>query len=197
MIHSIHYKPKINYALHHTQFTSARCSDLQKPVVNALLPKMGFSRKTARAIVYGPRRLGGLEFIHLEREQFCLQLQYLVRSLLKSTLQTWEYLHLVAAYQRYLGTEQQFFDQDPKKFCYKPTNSKLTFLWTKLHEFNLQITSSILWTPASCFQDDKTIMDEVIQKEIELRGTVSAFSDRMVRNTNTVRIYLKVPSPAT
>ena len=34
-------------------------------------------------------------------------------------------------------------------------------------------------------------MDEVIQKEIELRGTVSAFSDRMVRNTNTVRIYLK------
>ena len=88
MIHSIHYKPKINYALHHTQFTSARCSDLQKPVVNALLPKMGFSRKTARAIVYGPRRLGGLEFIHLEREQFCLQLQYLVRSLSKSTLQT-------------------------------------------------------------------------------------------------------------
>ena len=186
MIHSIHYKPKINYALHHTQFTSARCSDLQKPVVNALLPKMGFSRKTARAIVYGPHRLGGLEFIHLETEQFCLQLQYLVRSLLKSTLQTREYLHLVAAYQRYLGTEQQFFDQEPMKFYYKPTNSKLTFLWMKLHEFNLQITSSTLWTPASRFQDDKTIMDEVIQKQIELCGTVSAFSDKWSEHSENI-----------
>ena len=34
-------------------------------------------------------------------------------------------------------------------------------------------------------------MDEVIQKQSDLRGTVSAFSDRMIRNTNTVRLYLK------
>ena len=34
-------------------------------------------------------------------------------------------------------------------------------------------------------------MDEVIQKQSDLRGTVSAFSDRMIHNTNTVRLYLK------
>ena len=159
MIHSIHYKPGINYALQHTQFTSDQCSELQKPVVNALLSKMGFSRKMARAAVYGPRHLGGLEFIHLKTEQFCLQLQYLVRCLAKCTLQTREYLHPIAAYQQFLGTQKPFFNQDPSKFCYKPKNSKLTYLWTKLHEFDLRVASSVLWTPQSKFKNDKTIMD--------------------------------------
>ena len=191
MIHSIHYKPGITYALQHTRFTSVQCEDLQKPVVNALLPKMGFSRKMARAVVYGPRRLGGLEFIHIETEQFCLQLQYLVKCLSQSTLQTREYLHLTAAYQQYLGTKTQFFNQEPTRFCYKPLNSKLTFLWTKLKEYDLRISSSILWTPHSKYENDQTIMDEVLTKQVELCGTLSAFSDRMIHNTNTVRLYLK------
>lgn len=76
MIHSVQYKLAIKYALQHTRFAPRQCDDLQKPVVNAILPKMGFNRKMPRAVVYGPRALGGMEFIHLETEQFALQLRY-------------------------------------------------------------------------------------------------------------------------
>ena len=98
MIHSVQYKPAIKYALQHTRFAPSQCHELQKPVVNSLLPKMGFNRKMLRAVVFGPRALGGSEFIHLETEQFALQLTYYVRCLTRQGLQNRENIHLTAAY---------------------------------------------------------------------------------------------------
>lgn len=46
------------------------------------------------AVVYGSVIYGGLSFVHLETEQFCLQLLYLVKeSLSWNTLQNREYIH--------------------------------------------------------------------------------------------------------
>ena len=59
IIHSVHFKPAIKYALEHTRFTSKQLKALQVPIDNSLLPKMGFNRKMKRDICYGPRYLGG------------------------------------------------------------------------------------------------------------------------------------------
>ena len=119
---------------------------LQKPVVNSLLPKMGFNRKTPRAVVFGPHALGGSEFIHLETEQFTL---HYVRCLTCTGLQHTENIHLTAAYQHFLGLTTQFFRTNPNTICYKPRNSKMTFLWAEIWKHNLRLISKILWIPES------------------------------------------------
>ena len=132
-------KPAIKYALQLTRFAPSQCHhELQKPVVNSLLPKMGFNRKMPRAVVFGPRALGGSEFIHLETEQFSLQLTYYVRCLTRKGLQHRENIYLTAAYQRFLGLTKQFFQTDPNTICYKPRNSKMTFLWTEIWKHDLR-----------------------------------------------------------
>ena len=178
MIHSVQYKPAI-YKI---------CA---KPVVNSLLPKMGFNRKMPRAVVFGPRALGGSEFIHLKTEQFALQLTYYVRCLTCQGLQNRENLHLTAAYQRFLGLTKQFFQTDPNTICYKPRNSKMTFLWTEIWKHDLRLISQTLWIPESQFKNDQGIMETVLKRQRERAGTSSAISDRMIRNTNTVRLYLR------
>ena len=144
-----------------------------------------------RAVVYGPIALGGLSFVHLETEQFCLQLVYLVRSLSKDTLQTREYHHLIAAYQQYLGISTQFFSIDPFAICYKPINSLITYLWTEMHKYDVRLVSDLFWIPKSRFTNDQSIMEVILTRQREHVGTSSALSTRMVTNANTVRLHLR------
>jgi hypothetical protein len=54
------------------------CEAIQKPPVNAILPKMGIHRKTARDVVFGIMKFGGLGVAHLATLKGYGQLQYLL-----------------------------------------------------------------------------------------------------------------------
>jgi hypothetical protein len=54
------------------------CDDLQKPVVNAILPKMGITSKPPRAVVFRTTRYGGIGLDHITSVQSHGQLQYLL-----------------------------------------------------------------------------------------------------------------------
>ena len=100
--------------------------------------------------------------------------------------------HLTAVYQHYLGLTTQFFTVHPDTICYKPLNSKMTFLWTEMWKYDVQLISKSLWIPESPFDNDMGIMETVLlQRQRERAGTSSAISARMIRNTNTVRIYMR------
>jgi hypothetical protein len=43
-----------------TTLTNKDCEELQKPVVNAILPNMGIARSAPRAVVFGKSQFGGL-----------------------------------------------------------------------------------------------------------------------------------------
>jgi hypothetical protein len=47
------YFPSLGYGTPATTLTHQECYDIQKPVVNAILPKMGISRKAPRGVVFG------------------------------------------------------------------------------------------------------------------------------------------------
>jgi hypothetical protein len=191
MIHSIQYRPAISYILHHTRFTTAQCKELDSPIVNSLLPKMGFNRNTPRKVVFGPRKYGGLAFTHIETEQLKLQLCYYVKALRKGGLQSEEYRTLTAAYQQFLGVGTQFFSLNPEKFKFRPKNSKITFLWEGLWNNGMRIEGTSLWTPTMRIKGDEAIMDIIMRRQQEFKGTLSSLSDRMVRNANTVRLYIR------
>jgi hypothetical protein len=59
------YLPSIGYRTPATALTQQECYNIQKPVVNAILPKMGTSRKYHRSVVFGTAQFGGLGLEHL------------------------------------------------------------------------------------------------------------------------------------
>jgi hypothetical protein len=60
---------QMNYPLAATSLSQAECRKIESHAINALLSKCGFSRKTARAIIFGSPWFGGLGWRHLHFEQ--------------------------------------------------------------------------------------------------------------------------------
>ena len=54
--------PKVTYPFMLTRFTKKQLHKLSVILDNVILPKMGVNRKMARAVVYGPLDLGGMEY---------------------------------------------------------------------------------------------------------------------------------------
>jgi hypothetical protein len=72
------YFPSIGYRTPATTLTQQECYNIQKPVVNAIFPKMGTSRKAHRSVVFGTVQFGGLGLDHLAAYQGHSRLQYLM-----------------------------------------------------------------------------------------------------------------------
>jgi hypothetical protein len=72
------YLPSLGYRTPATTLTQQECYNIQKPVVNAILPKMGISRKAHMIVVFGTAQFGGLGLEHLASHQGHSRLQYLM-----------------------------------------------------------------------------------------------------------------------
>jgi hypothetical protein len=53
MEYNLYYMASLSYGTTATSLNVKECEDIQRPVLNAILPKMGVSRNTARNIVFG------------------------------------------------------------------------------------------------------------------------------------------------
>ena len=71
----------IGYPLSVSRLTTTQLQALQGPIVSLTLNRMPYSKRIARVLVYGPRRLGGLEFGSLETTQGAGKLILLLRHL--------------------------------------------------------------------------------------------------------------------
>jgi hypothetical protein len=58
--YNVYILPKLGYPLPALTFTEAECHTIQSPTLMALLPKIQLNRHTARSIVFGSIRYGGL-----------------------------------------------------------------------------------------------------------------------------------------
>jgi hypothetical protein len=72
------YLHSTGYGTPATTLSQQECYDIQKPVVNAILPIMGISRKAHRSVVFGTAQFGGLGLEHLAAYQGHNRLQYLM-----------------------------------------------------------------------------------------------------------------------
>jgi hypothetical protein len=75
------FVPLITYTLPVSHHSPKRLNKLQSAATRATLMKLGFNRNTARRVVYGPSRHGGLGFRDLFVEQGIGQVEMLVRHL--------------------------------------------------------------------------------------------------------------------
>jgi hypothetical protein len=61
-----------------TRFKNNQCQTSQRPVVCATLKKMSINRNVSRAIVFGPKHLGGMALIYLHTLQGLRSLKYFI-----------------------------------------------------------------------------------------------------------------------
>jgi hypothetical protein len=59
------YLSIMGYGRPSTNLTQKECYAIQKPVINAILPKMGISRKSPRDVVFGTWQCDGLGLEHI------------------------------------------------------------------------------------------------------------------------------------
>ena len=69
MIYENRYRAMVRYPLPVTIFNDKQCMTIQRPFIDAILPKLGINRKTPRVLIYGPKSMGGLEMMDLRVEQ--------------------------------------------------------------------------------------------------------------------------------
>jgi hypothetical protein len=81
MVYNSYYMASISYGTAATSLTYKECEETQRQVVNTILQKMGINRNTARTVVFGTSKYGGLGLYHLSAVQGFAQLQYLIGSL--------------------------------------------------------------------------------------------------------------------
>jgi hypothetical protein len=70
--------PSLGYGTPATTLTKKDFEEIQKPVVNVILPKMGITRSSPRAVVFGTAQFGGRGLTHIVALQGHTQLQYLL-----------------------------------------------------------------------------------------------------------------------
>ena len=75
------YIPSLRYGLGTCFFPASSLLRIQRPAVQAILPKMGYNRHLPRAVVYGPRTLGALGLPNLIYEQGVQQILFIGRHL--------------------------------------------------------------------------------------------------------------------
>jgi hypothetical protein len=68
----------LSYGTPATTLTKQDCEEIQKPVVNTILSKMGIARSAPRTVIFGTTQFGGLELNHLAAMQGHTLLQYLL-----------------------------------------------------------------------------------------------------------------------
>jgi hypothetical protein len=75
------YMPSLGYGVPATTLTKEECEDIHRPVVNAILPKMGIARSDPRKVVFGTKQYDGLGLTHIAALQVNSRLQYLLGNL--------------------------------------------------------------------------------------------------------------------
>ena len=81
MLHTQYYTPSVRYGMCATVLTDDQLEDLQKPVINALLPTMGYNRNMDRRIVHGPFALGAVGMVNLKTLHGSTKLQHIIQQI--------------------------------------------------------------------------------------------------------------------
>jgi hypothetical protein len=133
MAYNTYYMSSISYGTSATSLTIKECEEIQRPVVNEILPKMGIKRNTARSMVFGKSKYGGLGLDHLAAVQGFAQLQYLIESLCTKDTTGDLYQMLLEYTQLECGTDTPILEADFT--TYEPTiltKNWITECWRNL-----------------------------------------------------------------
>jgi hypothetical protein len=184
MAYNSYYMASIYYGTAATSLIYKECEEIQRPDVNAILPKMGINRNTARAVVFGTSKYGGLGLDHLYAVQGFAQLQYLIGSLRTQDNTGNLYQMLLQYTQLDCGTDTSILEADFT--IYEPAilaKNWITECWIYMSLCKATVAITGLWDPTKARYGDTALMDEFLKQDM---------SDSQVKDVSRCRIYLQV-----
>jgi hypothetical protein len=173
----------LGYGTHATTLTQQECYYIQKPVVNAILPKMMISRKAPRGIVFGKAQYDGLGQEHLADYQGHNDLQYLMGRLPCDST-TGRLMRSMLDYtQLECGCTGNLLEQDYGRYSsvIMPENW-ITDICEHLHSCNSTLKITVKWKQKTNHQHDVSMMEALTE--------TGDFSTKYLREINRCRIYL-------
>jgi hypothetical protein len=96
--------PTMKYGLAATTIKFQDLANIQAPLINAILPTLGYNRHMPRALVYGPIAFGGMGIHHLGTEQGVAHVKHTLGSLRNNTNDITAIQSLLEAYSITAGT---------------------------------------------------------------------------------------------
>jgi hypothetical protein len=152
----------IAYGTPVTTLPFKECDDLQKPVVNAILPKMGITSKPPRAVVFGTARYGGIWLDHPISVQSHGQLQYLIGHLQYQDTKGQLIRMTMEFTQMECGCMGNVLDKSHKQYARAIIKEKLiTAIWAHLGRCGATVKVTGLWKPTHGREKDSVIMETV------------------------------------
>jgi hypothetical protein len=148
LAYNSYYMASLSYCTAAASLNLKECEELQRPVVNTILPKMGVNRNTSRSMVFGTSKYGRLGLDHLAAVQGFNQLQYLIGSLQTKDTTGYLYQMLLVYTQLECGTASPILEADfPRYEQTILTKNWITERCRYLSLCNSSVTISDLWSP--------------------------------------------------
>ena len=186
VIYESRYRAIIRYPLPVTLFTMNQCMTIQRPFIDAILPKIGLNRKTPRVIVYGPKSLGGLEMMDLRVEQIAINFDT-TRGHMRRLDRAGKGLFITAHdMQVILGRSEPFFLLNPNDHDYLVENTRWMYMWQQTHKLELKLDIHNFWTPVMRTTRDRNIMDTAINDTQVINSQW-----KLLRHINQCRLYTR------
>ena len=186
VIYESRYRAMIRYPLPVTLFSDSQCMKIQRPFVDAILPKMGINRKTPRCIIYGPRTMGGLEMMDVRVEQVSAIFE-ITKGHMRRLDRAGKGLYLTAHnMQVILGRSEPFYNLDPDRNDYTADNTRWKYIWTQVHRLDLNMKIYNFWTPKLRCKNDRNIMDVAAEDKI-----VKQSKWKLLQHINQCRLYVR------
>jgi hypothetical protein len=177
----LHGKPF--YGTAETSLDIKEYEEIQRPVVNPILPKMGINRSTSRSVVFGTSKYGGLGLDHLAVVQGFGQLQYLIGGMWTQDTTGDLYQMLLEYAQLEYGIATPILEANFARYEHAILTKKwITECWRYLSLCKSSVTISGLWSPTKGRLRDAVLMDKF---------TMQGLSDKKNPDVNRCHIYLR------
>ena len=181
------YYPMAKYPLPVTMFTTSELMEMQKKCIHKLLPKLGLNRNSPRAMIYGPRHLGGRQLMDLRVEQPTLHLEATMGHLRRGGKIGKALTITMRMTQAEVGTQTPFYELDPEKFNYTTPNTRWRYFWIATKEHGLMVKINNFWTPKKLYENDRNIMEMAVEdKKFQQKGQYKLAS------INKCQMYLQI-----
>ena len=176
-------RPKIIHPLPCSFLTQKQCQYVQAPALAALLPKLHVNRHTARTIIFGEQRYGGLSLPDLYTDQGYGQLKLLIGHIKLGDDIGNLILVAMSHLQLHIGLESSFFTCAYPPYAKWVEHNWLTSIWKHMHQLQINVEVERHWTPEKARQHDLILMDEFMKYN---------FTPMQLRLLNNCRLYLQV-----
>ena len=189
------YRPSVGYPLPMCHFTRKELDKVQQKVESAFTVKMGYNRSTPKAVLRGPKYLGGVGMFHLYDEQGYGQCRHFLKSWRSPDSPQGKLLHITVAWLQFCAGVDWSILGNPQI----PLKHHLESKWLlSLHEYLNSIEAKLEiqnpYIPKPQRANDKAIMSVVVQAKFQTgkQAGQPLFTPAQIKRINYCRMYLNV-----